>query len=114
MKTVAPKSQARLLGGIALQRHQKETPMLIPSCLEHKNISEIKPHHQQELEEIWGVLYRFEATPEGGIVALISKILVHLPEELAGRLQGLIGRRIAVLKLDGYHVRCLDEKEVHS
>jgi hypothetical protein len=35
---------------------------------------------------------------------------VLLPEELAEKLQALVGKRIGILRLDGYHVRCFDEE----
>jgi len=65
-----------------------------------------EPHRLSELEEVLGDLHSLENT-EIGLVAQISKISVLLPEELAGKLQGLIGRRVGILRLDGYHVRCL-------
>jgi hypothetical protein len=67
-----------------------------------------KPYRMAEGEEIYGVLHRIEKI-ELGQVALISKIPVLLPEELAGKLQGLIGQRIGMLRLEGYHIRCLNE-----
>jgi hypothetical protein len=60
-----------------------------------------------ELEEVLGELHSVEIT-EIGSVAVIGKIAVWLPEELAEQLKGLIGRRVAILRLDGYHFRCLD------
>lgn len=60
-----------------------------------------------ELEEVIGELCDIEIT-KIGLVAVIGKISVLLPEELAEQLKGLIGRRIAVLRLDGYHLRRLD------
>jgi hypothetical protein len=65
-----------------------------------------------ELEEVLGELHSIEMT-EIGLIAAIGNISVLLPEELAGQLNGLIGRRIGLLRLDGYHVRLLDgEKHV--
>jgi hypothetical protein len=63
-----------------------------------------------ELEEVLGDLHSIEAT-EFGLVALIGKVHVLLPEELAEKLQGFIGKRVGVLRLDGYHLRCLDGKK---
>jgi hypothetical protein len=60
-----------------------------------------------ELEEIVGDLHSLEIT-DIGLIALIGKIQVILPEELAGMMQGLIGRRVSVLKLDGYHLHHLE------
>ena len=70
-------------------------------------------HRLSELKEILGELRSIENT-EIGLVAQISKISVLLPEELAGKLQSLVGKRIGILRLDGYHVRCLDKEEVHA
>lgn len=64
-------------------------------------------HRLLELEEIFGELHGIETT-ELGLVAVIGKIQVLLPEELFGKLQGLIGRRIALLRIDGYRLRCLE------
>ena len=66
-----------------------------------------------ELEEVHGELHGIEIT-EIGLIALIGKIKVLLPEELFGKLQGLVGKRIGILRLDGYHIRCLDKEEVHA
>ena len=63
-----------------------------------------------ELEEVLGELHSVENT-EIGLIAVIGKVSVLLPEELAGKLQGFIGRRVAMLRLEGYHVRCSVVKE---
>ncbi len=63
-------------------------------------------YHMSELDEVLGPLYSIEDV-EGGIVALIGRIYVYLPPELSETLQGLIGRRVGVLRLEGYHVRAL-------
>lgn len=65
-----------------------------------------------ELEEVLGELHSIEIT-EIGLVAVIGEIKVLLPEELAGRLKVLIGRRVGVLKLNGYHLR-RQEGEKHD
>jgi hypothetical protein len=72
-----------------------------------------EPYRLSELEEVLGELLSVKNT-DIGLVAQISKISVLLPEELAGKLQGLVGKRIGILRLDGYHVRCLDKDEVHA
>lgn len=61
-------------------------------------------YRMRELDEVRGDLQHIEEA-EGGCLALIGKIPVILPPELAGRLQGLVGRKIGILRLDGYHVR---------
>jgi hypothetical protein len=62
-----------------------------------------------ELEEVLGILYCIDDT-DIGLVALIGKVRVQLPEELAGKLSGLIGKRIGILRCDGYRVRCVDDR----
>jgi hypothetical protein len=62
-----------------------------------------------ELEEVLGELHSVEIE-ELGLVAVIGKITVLLPEELAEKLQALVGKRIGILRLDGYHVRCMEAK----
>jgi hypothetical protein len=62
-----------------------------------------------ELEEVLGDLHSVEIE-ELGLVAVIGKITVLLPVELAEKLRALIGKRIGILRLDGYHVRCFDEE----
>lgn len=72
----------------------------------------IRPRFLGELEEVLGELHDIEIT-EIGLVALIGKVSVLLPENLGGKLQGLTGRHVAILRLEGFHVRCLDvEKHV--
>lgn len=66
-----------------------------------------KPYFMNELDEVVGELHHVEETDDG-CLALIGKILVLLPQELAEKLQGLIGKRVSVLRLDGYHIRCMD------
>jgi hypothetical protein len=67
-----------------------------------------EPYRLSEFEEVLGDLNSVKNT-EIGLVAQISKISVLLPEELAGDLQSLVGKRIGILRLDGYHIRCLSE-----
>jgi hypothetical protein len=62
-----------------------------------------------ELGVVLGDLRSIEHT-EIGLIAVIGKISVSLPEELAGQLQALVGKRIGIIRLDGYHVRCFDEE----
>jgi hypothetical protein len=61
----------------------------------------------QEYDEVRGQLHQVEET-DGGCLALIGKIPVLLPSELAGNLRGLVGRNVGVLRLSGFHVRDLD------
>lgn len=64
-------------------------------------------YHMKDPDEVRGDLLRLEKT-EGGCMALIGKICVFLPSEMAEKLQGLIGRRIGILRLDGYRVKTLE------
>jgi hypothetical protein len=70
------------------------------------SISIHQAYHMSELEEVLGPLHAIEEI-EGGIVASIGRINVYLPQELAEKLQGLIGRRVGVIRLEGYRVRAL-------
>jgi len=69
-----------------------------------------KVYRQAELEEVVGDLYSIEVT-DLGLIAVIGKISVWLPEDLEEKLNGWIGRRVGVLRLDGYHLRCLGEDD---
>ena len=64
-----------------------------------------------ELEEVVGTLYSITAT-DIGLIAVVGKISVRLPYELEVKLKDSIGRKMAILRLDGYHVRSLDEAQV--
>jgi hypothetical protein len=64
-----------------------------------------------ELEEVLGTLHSVENT-EMGLIAVVGKISVLLPEELSENLMGLIGKRIGILRLYGYRVRCLDKEVI--
>jgi hypothetical protein len=65
-------------------------------------------YRMMELDEVIGDLHHMENT-DVGLIAQISKVRVLLPEELASKLNDLIGKRIGILRYDGYRVRCLDE-----
>lgn len=62
-----------------------------------------------ELEEVLGDLHSVEVT-DIGLIAVIGRISVWLPDELEENLKGLVGQRVGILRLDGYHIRCLGEK----
>ena len=66
-------------------------------------------YRMRELDEILGPLKSLEEA-NGWLLALIGKIPVLLPMELQDRLQSLLGKRIGVLRLDGYRVRCIDDR----
>lgn len=69
------------------------------------------PYRMRERDEVLGDLHHIE-NAEGGCLALIGKIPVLLPTELTERLQGLIGRRVGVLRLEGYRVRDLGTEHI--
>jgi hypothetical protein len=78
------------------------------------NVPEYKPLHEaphrrlQELEEARGELLRiFEA--EGQVVACFSWGCCSFPGELREELAALVGREIAILRLEGYHIRAVDD-----
>lgn len=64
-------------------------------------------YRMRELDEVLGPLNGLEEA-DGWLLALIGKIPVLLPLELQDCLQSLLGKRIGVLRLDGYRVRCID------
>jgi len=71
--------------------------------IEYKSILEA-PHRLTDCEEAQGELLRiFEA--EGHTVAAFEWGAISLPLELRDELEPLVGRTVAVLRLDGYHVR---------
>ncbi len=76
-----------------------------------------KAHRVAELEEIVGPLTAIVEV-ENGILAKIGKIQAYLPAELSEKLQGLIGKRVGVLRLEGYRVKAFDledfEEEDHA
>ena len=66
-------------------------------------------YRMRELDEVLGPLNSLEED-NGWLLALIGKIPVLLPMELQDRLQSLLGKRIGVLRLNGYRVRCIDDR----
>lgn len=68
-------------------------------------------HHLATWEEVLGPLYYIEQPQDGCFVALIGKIHVALPGEMAARLLELQGQRIGILRTDrDYRVRVIDGK----
>jgi hypothetical protein len=65
-----------------------------------------------EYEEVLGVLHSVENT-DMGLIAVIGNISVLLPDELAESLLDLAGEKVAILRLDGYHLRCIN-KEIRN
>jgi hypothetical protein len=77
------------------------------NCPTYKSISAPEPHRQQEFEESRGILLRVHES-EGFCIAIFAWGAVSLPGDLANRLRELIGQKIGILRLDGYHVRELE------
>jgi hypothetical protein len=71
---------------------------------EFKPISEPIPHRLPELSEASGTLLSAFCR-NGFVVAAFAWGTVDLPEELEPQLRTLVGRKIAILRLDGYHIR---------
>jgi hypothetical protein len=75
-------------------------------------VSEFKPmdtpHRLSELEEARDVLLNV-FLKDGFALAGFKFGAVAFPEELHERLTGLVGKTVAILRLDGkYHVRAVD------
>ncbi len=60
----------------------------------------------EELEEVLGDLQGIEEH-SGWAIAQIGKISVLLPAEMAPRLKELLGRRIGVLRCEGYRLKAM-------
>jgi len=58
----------------------------------------------RDLDEARGQLLKV-LDREGFAVAVFSWGAISLPGELASRLHELLGKKIGILRLDGYHVR---------
>jgi hypothetical protein len=81
------------------------------ACSEYKFIpGNGRPYRPQNLEENRGVLLQVTEL-EGFAVATFSHGAISLPGEFAARLRALVGRKIGILCLDGYHIRDLGEEE---
>jgi len=77
-------------------------------CATHyKSISDPIPHRIPEGKEAVGILLQVLEL-EGFAVAVFSWGAISLPGEFAARLRELIGKRISILRINGYHVRDLD------
>jgi len=65
-------------------------------------------HRLQELEEARGQLLRI-FTAEEQCIATFEWGVMSLPLDLREELTALVGHKIAVLRLGGYHVREVDD-----
>ena len=78
------------------------------SCTEFRNISESDPHRLQPWEECWGMLQELREQ-DSCILATIAGLVISLPPELRAQLDGLTGRKIAILRTDlEYRLRSLE------
>jgi hypothetical protein len=80
------------------------------ACSEYKFILGNGPHRPQNLEENRGVLLQVTEL-EGFAVATFSHGAISLPREFADRLRVLVGRKVGILCLDGYHIRDLEAED---
>jgi hypothetical protein len=69
-----------------------------------------QPYHMRPWDEVLGPVHKVEEE-DGYCLALIGKIPVLLPPELALRLRGAQGQRIGVLRTErDYRMRIIDGK----
>lgn len=79
---------------------------MIYDCCEFKSMP-LEPRPLPELGEGRGELLRVHEL-DGFCIAIFSWGGISLPGEFAARLRGLVGRKVGILHLDGYHIRDLD------
>ena len=65
-----------------------------------------EPRRLAEREEARDLLLRV-FLKDGFCIAVFRFGAVAFPEELEPRLRGMVGQTVAVLRLDGYHVRAV-------
>jgi hypothetical protein len=83
---------------------------MIKSTRSNLNVSETAPHHLQECEEARDHLIRVFMA-QGFCIAVFKFGAVCLPPEMEPRIRNLVGRKCAILRLDGkFHIRNLDEE----
>jgi hypothetical protein len=80
------------------------------ACSEYKFILGNGPHRPQNFEENRGVLLQVTEL-EGFAVAVFPHGAISLPGEFAAKLRELMGRKIGILCLDGYHIRDLEAED---
>lgn len=68
--------------------------------------SDRSPTRLEELEEARGELLQISEA-EGQCVAAFEWGAVSLPLEIRDELAGMVGQKIAILRLDGYHCRAV-------
>jgi hypothetical protein len=94
--------------GPANTRHDCEVSNTYYACSEVKRLSEPGPYRLQEPEEARDHLLRV-FLKDGYCIAIFRFGAVALPEEMEPKLRELVGREIGILRLDGYHVRAVDD-----
>ena len=78
------------------------------NCNTLKPISDPGPYHPQNLDETRGVPLRVY-TKDGFCITVFAWGIVAFPEELREKLTGLIGKTVAILRIDNkYYVRQVD------
>ena len=82
--------------------------LIFYDCIEYKSYDDT-PHRIAELEEAHDLLLRV-FLKDGFCIAVFRFGAVALPEEMEPKLAPLMGKEVAVLRLDGkYHVRAVDD-----
>jgi hypothetical protein len=62
-------------------------------------------------EEVLGQFTDLKQNSEGFFEALIGKVLIALPDEMAAKLKGLQGQRIGILRTDtDYRLRIINSQ----
>jgi len=68
-----------------------------------------QPYHMRPWDEVLGPVHKVEEI-DGQCLALIGKILVILPQELAARLGEAKGQRVGILRTDNdFRIRIISE-----
>lgn len=92
-------------------RHDCEVSNTYYACSEVKRLSEPGPYHLQEPEEARDHLLRV-FLKDGYCIAVFRFGAVALPEEMEPKLRELVGRKCAILRIEGrFLVRDLEREE---
>ncbi len=78
-----------------------------------EDLVDSNPLRLEERMEMLETLNWVMDSPHGGIVALFGRCPVWLPDELGPRLRPLVGKKVGILCLSGFHVVDLDG-EAHA
>jgi len=77
------------------------------ACCEYKPSVDTMPRRLAEFNEVIDVLLKVVEL-EGSAVAVFECGEISLPVELAEKLREMQGKKIGILRLNGYHVRELE------